>query len=300
MDTPQTLPPRSAFDVDTEAVILPRLIPVVFGIMFCFCTCYALARGPAPATSPAAANQETSTEEEQPLEKRIADIESKLVIRKVLKVVKKETDDTVEEEEGGHEDGEQGASGWMEASGRLYSNIRSSFYASGSNQHHRVEFSAPLNAHGLTQDDETDNLGDIERGEATQIGDECGTDACNHGCTCGRPVCDVVAAETRAPNDKNEARRSSLHQKQQTPTLLRKLSSSLGLSHHHHHDHDHPTTCDICLTDYEVGDEVAWSKNDACRHAFHKECIRDWLLRRPDCPLCRRNYLVDTSKEAQE
>lgn len=62
-------------------------------------------------------------------------------------------------------------------------------------------------------------------------------------------------------------------------------------------DYDMPTTCDICLMEYEVGEEVAWSRNEDCIHAFHKECIVDWLLRSPNCPLCRNEYVVDAEGE---
>lgn len=58
-------------------------------------------------------------------------------------------------------------------------------------------------------------------------------------------------------------------------------------------DYDQPTKCDICLFDYEMDDEVAWSSNEECTHAFHKDCITDWLLRNPKCPLCRRDYVCD-------
>lgn len=50
-------------------------------------------------------------------------------------------------------------------------------------------------------------------------------------------------------------------------------------------------TCDICLLDYEVDEEVAWSPNLDCVHTFHKECILDWLMRKPSCPSCRKDYL---------
>ncbi|GKY94525.1 hypothetical protein MPSEU_000418200 [Mayamaea pseudoterrestris] len=49
--------------------------------------------------------------------------------------------------------------------------------------------------------------------------------------------------------------------------------------------------CDICLGEYEEGDVVAWSKNVLCKHAFHLECISDWLIRRPTCPSCRQDYI---------
>ncbi len=52
-----------------------------------------------------------------------------------------------------------------------------------------------------------------------------------------------------------------------------------------------PKSCPICLEKYEVGDEIAWSKNDQCLHAFHLDCILDWLMDHDQCPLCREGYL---------
>jgi len=50
-------------------------------------------------------------------------------------------------------------------------------------------------------------------------------------------------------------------------------------------------SCDICLGNYEIGEEICWSLNEECVHAFHKECIIEWLLRNPKCPCCRREYI---------
>ena len=52
------------------------------------------------------------------------------------------------------------------------------------------------------------------------------------------------------------------------------------------------TSCPICLVDYEDGDDCVISK---CAHAFHRECIRCWVVpntrvkgaNRTTCPLCR-------------
>lgn len=57
------------------------------------------------------------------------------------------------------------------------------------------------------------------------------------------------------------------------------------------------TTCDICLLSFEKDDEVAWSPNPDCVHCYHKDCILDWLLRKPTCPSCRQNYLEGKENE---
>lgn len=88
--------------------------------------------------------------------------------------------------------------------------------------------------------------------------------------------------------------------------------------------------CNICLTQFQVGDSAAWSmqygmmvlplpdsnnmkcggsskcdnnsgfsisycgasstQDDVCKHVFHEECISRWLLVRDGCPICRRSY----------
>ena len=51
-----------------------------------------------------------------------------------------------------------------------------------------------------------------------------------------------------------------------------------------------PKLCPICLEAYKVNEEIAWSKNDHCYHAFHLDCIMEWLMENYDCPMCRREY----------
>ena len=41
-------------------------------------------------------------------------------------------------------------------------------------------------------------------------------------------------------------------------------------------ERDPGTSCDICILEFEVGDEIAWSPNLQCSHAFRKDCILDW------------------------
>jgi hypothetical protein len=57
-----------------------------------------------------------------------------------------------------------------------------------------------------------------------------------------------------------------------------------------------PSVCAICLSHYQLGDEVVWSSNPACEHAFHFTCVERWLSKQRDCPLCpccRREFVID-------
>ena len=53
-----------------------------------------------------------------------------------------------------------------------------------------------------------------------------------------------------------------------------------------------PVGCNICLMEFEVGEDVSWSRNQDCIHGFHKECILDWLMVKNECPVCRREYIL--------
>eukprot|EP00903_Cladosiphon_okamuranus_P008118 g7819.t1 len=45
-----------------------------------------------------------------------------------------------------------------------------------------------------------------------------------------------------------------------------------------------PTECMVCLESYTAGDRVC---RIPCGHAFHAECIENWLEQNPSCPECR-------------
>lgn len=57
-----------------------------------------------------------------------------------------------------------------------------------------------------------------------------------------------------------------------------------------------PTECAICLQDYQVGDDICWSRNETCQHAFHIDCMTRWLLYHDECPICREEYLHSSSE----
>jgi len=44
--------------------------------------------------------------------------------------------------------------------------------------------------------------------------------------------------------------------------------------------------CAICINSFKKGDSLRTLAS--CGHAFHRSCIDLWLLRRADCPLCKR------------
>lgn len=64
-----------------------------------------------------------------------------------------------------------------------------------------------------------------------------------------------------------------------------------------------PNQCAICLCDYTKGDNVVISSNVSCPHAFHQECIIEWLVKMQEgtpCPCCRRTFVELESVEVNE
>jgi hypothetical protein len=58
--------------------------------------------------------------------------------------------------------------------------------------------------------------------------------------------------------------------------------------------------CIICWDSYQCGDVLVWSNNPQCQHAYHHECMMEYLMiafsktRRGNtpCPVCRRPFVV--------
>ena len=61
-----------------------------------------------------------------------------------------------------------------------------------------------------------------------------------------------------------------------------------------------PRSCPICFEAYQKGDEIAWSRNVECYHAFHLRCILYWLLDHDTCPMCRADYIYEHGSPSDE
>ena len=61
-----------------------------------------------------------------------------------------------------------------------------------------------------------------------------------------------------------------------------------------------PRSCPICYDDYVKGDDVAWSKNEECCHAYHTDCIVPWLMDHDDCPMCRCVYVKEGERDVSD
>ena len=59
-------------------------------------------------------------------------------------------------------------------------------------------------------------------------------------------------------------------------------------------------TCALCIDEYEAGDNVVWSDLQ-CPHAFHKECLMQWLSKgKKRCPICRHWFVPGTKIDDQK
>merc|ERR1719265_1355080 len=49
-----------------------------------------------------------------------------------------------------------------------------------------------------------------------------------------------------------------------------------------------PESCAICLGDFAHGDKLRVLPCDGA-HAFHEQCLKQWLPQNPSCPMCRED-----------
>ena len=57
------------------------------------------------------------------------------------------------------------------------------------------------------------------------------------------------------------------------------------------HDEYYSEECQICLESFQNNDKISWSTVSKCNHAFHHDCIIEWLKRHGTCPTCRGSFL---------
>ena len=65
---------------------------------------------------------------------------------------------------------------------------------------------------------------------------------------------------------------------------------------------DSNEVCSICrstLSDVELSIHET-VRRIPCGHLFHEKCIYKWFERSQDCPLCRKNILIEQGKKAKE
>ena len=58
--------------------------------------------------------------------------------------------------------------------------------------------------------------------------------------------------------------------------------------------------CTICLEEYKHKDDICWSKNENCIHAYHLDCMTAWLMEHDECPQCRDKYVEEEFDTTQQ
>jgi hypothetical protein len=57
----------------------------------------------------------------------------------------------------------------------------------------------------------------------------------------------------------------------------------------------HSPRCPVCLCEYQEKEKL--QQLPACKHAFHVECIDQWLAKNTTCPICRTSLLQGGGKD---
>ncbi|CAB4312877.1 unnamed protein product [Prunus armeniaca] len=68
------------------------------------------------------------------------------------------------------------------------------------------------------------------------------------------------------------------------PPLAEKKASSFRYTKNQAIATNTDSECSICLGEFKDGEKC---RQLECEHAFHGECIDQWLLKKMHCPLCR-------------
>ena len=97
-----------------------------------------------------------------------------------------------------------------------------------------------------------------------------------------------------ATRTQTEAAASEFRSRAESMGSMSIAAASSSSSKSHDSSHKVPNECAICLTGYEVGETIVTSFDGQCPHAFHQECIVEWLVKMQDgapCPCCRRTFI---------
>lgn len=139
----------------------------------------------------------------------------------------------------------------------------------------------------LVGDTEDEEIGDSEKRISTSclvICDEHDVDA--------RLYLTLPPKQTDKGLDNNETGINSESDSSQT-SCKQPLLACLGVRHV-------DGQCALCIDDYVEGDTVVWSNLD-CTHAFHKECVLQWLSKgKKRCPVCRDWFVPGARIEDQK
>jgi hypothetical protein len=57
---------------------------------------------------------------------------------------------------------------------------------------------------------------------------------------------------------------------------------------------DESTTCTVCISPIEKHRPTITL---ACKHTFHRRCVKSWILQHRTCPMCRSNAFPINEKE---
>jgi len=76
------------------------------------------------------------------------------------------------------------------------------------------------------------------------------------------------------------------------PLLRRESFSTVASEYTYDDDSTGDNVCPVCLSGYKKGDMLIVSKY--CTHAFHKDCILEWLEKHDECPVCRTAMVTDS------
>lgn len=55
------------------------------------------------------------------------------------------------------------------------------------------------------------------------------------------------------------------------------------------------TDCSICFEKIKLNEKVF---DLTCKHAFHEECLSNWIKYKQDCPVCRKTISCKTKKRS--